>query len=133
MKRFLDWFGHNRFTVVMPVLALGLWIYAGGCVAVTSNPTNELQQVNARELSSSYQAWLKECEIMQLRFEAAGEDIENQLNSRSQFLAVITSLASGSVADWGGLVQLIIGSGLLGFAGDNVRKGVVIDMLKKKA
>lgn len=124
---------HNRYTVLMPLLALGLWLYAGGCVAVTQSPINENQMLSSQDLQIEYQAWVKQCEIMQLRFEAAGEDLEQQILARSRFLNVIMQLASAPAPDFPGLLKMLAGAGLLGLGGDNARKSGVIGVLKKKA
>lgn len=133
MSRVWAFIRHNRYTVILPLLALGLWLYAGGCVAVTSNPINEIQQVNARELQVEYESWVKQCEIIQLRFEAAGRDLTEQYNAQSRFLNFIVQLSAGAAPDLPGLLKLLVGAGILGLGGDNARKSGVIGVMKKKA
>ncbi len=131
LKQILDFLDHNRFTVVCPVVAAVLWIAAIGCTPITQSPRDETRMVDARQLSVEYQAWLAEQKVMEARFEAAGQDLTAQAQANEKLTQALVSLASGSVADWGGLVQLLVGGGLLGVIGDNIRKNGVIGGLKR--
>jgi hypothetical protein len=122
---------HHRYTVVCPVIAMGLWVAAVGCMPMTQSPVDETKQVNARQLSIEYQGWQAEQKVIEAKFEAAGEDLTEQAEANEVFKQTLLTLASGSVADWSGLVQLLIGGGLLGVIGDNVRKNGVIGGLKR--
>ena len=66
-----------------------------------------------------------------LKFDASKADLEKQKAAWGEFQQVLMKLASGGVADWGGLVQLMVGGGLLGALGDNVRKRGLIAGLKR--
>lgn len=131
MKKMWDFVDHNRFTVICPIVALILWVAAVGCTPVTPSPLDETRLVNTSGLSLEYEQWLTDQKIMEKRFEAAGQDLEAQAKANEEFKNLLLSLASGSVADWNGLVQLLVGGGLLGVIGDNVRKNGVIGGLKR--
>ena len=122
---------HHRYTVVCPVIAMGLWVAAVGCTPMTQSPVDETKQVNARQLSIEYQGWQAQQKVIEAKFEAAGEDLTEQAEANEVLKQTLLTLASGSVADWSGLVQLLIGGGLLGVLGDNVRKNGVIGGLKR--
>ena len=132
MKDVWKFIEHHRFTVIAPLLGILLWGFAVGCTPSTANPANPTQQVNATELGQSYSVWQKQQEIMMMRWEFAAADIEKQKENWGKFTDVIMTLASGSVADWPGLMQLIIGSGLLGMIADRVRVNGVIGGMNKK-
>ena len=114
---------HNRFTVFVPVIAIIIWLVAVGCTPVTRSPVSE-RMVNAAELEMEFDSVMK-------AFDLAKIDLERQAKMQGEFKKAIMALATGSVADWPGLLQLLIGSGLLGFAGDNIRKNGVIGGLKR--
>ena len=122
---------HHRYTVVCPVIAVLVWALAVGCTPVTQSPIDETKQVNARQLDIEYQSWLAKQKIIEAKFEAAGQDLAEQAEANEVFKQTLLTLASGSVADWSGLVQLLIGGGLLGVVGDNIRKNGVIGGLKR--
>lgn len=131
MKALLDLIDHNRFTVIFPLIAAAIWIAAVGCTPITPSPIDETKLVNATQLSLEYEQWLAEQKIMEKRFEAAGQDLEAQALANEKFNETLIALASGSIADWSGLVQLLVGGGLLGVIGDNIRKNGVIGGLKR--
>ena len=131
LKRIWKTIEHHRYTVVCPVIAMGLWVAAVGCTPMTVSPVDETKQVNARQLSIEYQGWQAQQKVIEAKFEAAGEDLNEQAEANEAFKQTLQTLASGSVADWSGLVQLLIGGGLLGVLGDNVRKNGVIGGLKR--
>jgi hypothetical protein len=131
LKQILDFIDHNRFTVVCPIVAAALWITAAGCTPLTQCPMDQTRMVDARQLHVEYQAWLAEQKVMEARFEAAGQDLADQAQANEKITQTLVSMASGSVADWGGLVQLLVGGGLLGVIGDNIRKNGVIGGLKR--
>ncbi len=126
------WIDYNRFTIVGPVVALTIWIIAVGCTATVPSPITPGVQVNALELQLEFQIWEKDQEATMLRFDAAGKDLERQQEAQAEFLRVVTTLASGGVADLPGLLQLLIGGGLIGAVSDNIRKRGLIAGLKKK-
>jgi hypothetical protein len=131
MKRIWKLIEHHRYTVVCPVIAMGLWVAAVGCTPMTTSPVDETKQVDARQLSIEYQEWLATQTVIEAKFEAAGEDLTEQAEANEVLKQTLLTLASGSVADWSGLVQLLVGGGLLGVIGDNVRKNGVIGGLKR--
>ena len=130
-KQILDFLDHNRFSVVCPAVAIGLWIAAVGCTPITESPMDETRRVNARQLHVEYQAWQAEQKVMEAKFQAAGQDLTEQAEANEKMTQMLATLASGSVADWGGLAQLLVGGGLLGAIGDNIRKNGVIGGLKR--
>jgi hypothetical protein len=131
MKRIWKAIEHHRYTVVCPVIAGLLWVAAVGCTPMTTSPVDETKQVNARQLSIEYQEWLATQPVIEAKFEAAGEDLTEQAEANEVLKQTLLTLASGSVADWSGLMQLLVGGGLLGVLGDNVRKNGVIGGLKR--
>ena len=131
LQKIWDFVNHNRFTVICPIIALLLWIAAVGCTPVMPSPIDETKLVNATQLSLDYEQWLADQKVMEKRFEAAGQDLAAQAEANEKLTQALVSLASGSVADWGGLVQLLVGGGLLGVIGDNIRKNGVIGGLKR--
>ena len=122
---------HHRYTVVCPVIALLVWVFAVGCTPMTASPMDESNQVNARQLDIEYQSWLAQQKVIEAKFEAAGQDLQQQAEANEAFKQMLLTLASGSVADWSGLIQLLVGGGLLGVVGDNIRKNGVIGGLKR--
>ena len=122
---------HHRFTVVAPVIGAVVWLGAVGCTPMTPSPIDETREVNARQLSVEYQGWLAQQKVIEAKFEAAGEDLRARAEANEAFKQTLLTLASGSVADWSGLVQLLVGAGLLGVVGDNIRKNRVIGGLKR--
>lgn len=122
-KKIWKWVEHNRFTVAIPIIGLGVWLIAVGCTPETLSPlTNRM--VNASQLQIDF-------DTMMASFEFAKADLERQALMQAEFTKAILMLASGSVADLPGLLQLLLGSGLLGFAADNIRKNGVIGGLKR--
>ena len=130
-KKIWEWIEYNRFIVVCPVLAVVIWFSAASCTPQTASPLNPGQLVDAKGLEIDYKAWQSSVDLMALKFKAAGEDIQEQKVNQEKITQIITTLASGSVADWPGLVQLLIGGGLLGAISDNIRKRGLISGLKK--
>ena len=124
---------HHRYTVVCPVIALLVWVFAVGCTPMTASPMDETKEVNARQLDIEYQSWLAQQKIIEAKFEAAGQDLQERGEANEAFKQTLLTLASGSVADWSGLVQLLVGGGLLGVVGDNIRKNGVIGGLRSKS
>jgi hypothetical protein len=131
MKKLWKVIEHHRYTVVCPVIAMGVWAAAVGCTPMTASPIDESNQVNARQLGVEYQEWLGQQKVVEAKFEAAGEDLAARAEANEMLKETLLTLASGSVADWPGLMQLLIGGGLLGVVGDNIRKNGVIGGLKR--
>lgn len=127
-----SWIEKNRFQVLFPIIGTILWFVAVGCTPTTQSPFDPGRQVSADQLQQEYLVWQKENEVVMQRFENAGQDLERQQQEQQAFTDFIMALASGSVADWPGLVQLLVGSGVFGLFFDNVRKNAVISGLKIK-
>jgi hypothetical protein len=132
-EKIWSWIEKNRFTVLLPVIGGIIWLIGVGCTPITQSPFTPDRQVTATELEQEYLIWQKENEIVIAKFEAAGKDLQQQAANQAKVLEVITTLASGSVADWPGLVQLLLGSGVVGLLADNIRKNGVIGGLKRNA
>ena len=132
-KKIWDFMDHNRFTVICPMVAIIIWLLAVGCTPLTPSPRDEGRMVNAAQLGIEYEQWMADQKVMEKRFEAAGQDLERQAQANEEFKQLLLTLASGSVADWSGLVQLLVGGGLLGVVGDNIRKNGVIGGIKRGA
>lgn len=126
-----SWIEKNRYVVIVPVLAMILWIGAVGCTPTVQNPVDPTQVVNADELEDALEIYLAEHEIMLKKFGMAADEIERQKEQMNQISEFILTLASGSVADLPGLITLLMGSGLVGLFGDNIRKNAVIGGLKR--
>lgn len=133
MKGVLKWIQHNRFTVFAPIACLLFWVIIFGCSPQVESPLHPGVLVTNDGLATEFKVWQATQSITMIKFEAAGKDLELQREQQSKFFALLLKLASGSVASWPGLVQLLVGSGLVAAVGDNIRKGVVISTLKKKA
>jgi hypothetical protein len=131
-KKFWKTIEHHRYTVMAPVIGAVVWVAAVGCTPMTASPLDEAKLVNASQLSIEFKSWEARQTIVAAKFEAAGEDLTEQAEANEAFKQTLLTLASGSVADWSGLVQLLIGGGLLGVVGDNIRKNGVIGGLRSK-
>lgn len=131
MHKIWKWIEYNRFLVVAPICTTVIWLVAVGCTATVSSPTMPGVQVNAPQLEVEFQIWQKDQEAMMIRFEAAGQDLKRQEAAQAEFLQFVITLASGGVADLPGLLQLLVGGGLLGAIGDNIRKRGLIAGLKR--
>jgi hypothetical protein len=128
-----SWIEKNRFTVLIPLIGWVVWIVAVGCTPTTQSPFDPDKNVTAMELQQDYLIWQKENEIVMTKFENAGQDLQRQADEQAKFFEVITTLASGNVADLPGLIQLLLGSGVVGLFADNIRKNGVIGGLKRNA
>jgi len=131
VKKIWQWIEYNRFIVIGPVLAVIIWFTAISCAPEVVSPINESKIVDASGLELEYMTWQNQVELTTAKFEAAGKDLEKQKTDQEKLLQIITTLASGSVATWPGLLQLLIGGGGLGAITDNIRKRGVIAGLKK--
>ena len=128
-----SWIEKNRFTVLCPLVGTVLWLFAASCTPVTQSPFHPDRMVTAVELEQEYQVWLKENEIVVSKFEFAGKDLQQKLNNQNAAIQAAISFASGNVADLPGLIQLLMGSGIVGLFADNIRKNGVIGGLKRNA
>jgi len=87
--------------------------------------------VNESQLSVDLKTWQVQQEITIVKFEAAGQDIEQQKENNKKVQAMILDLASGGVPDMSSLVKLLLGAGGLGALADNLRKRGLIAGLKR--
>jgi len=121
----------NRWTVIALVLGLVLWLVAGCWEPNVQSPTRPTVTVTAVELETDFEIWKKEQEIVMMKFEAASAALERQKQAMNNFEKALLSLASGSVTDLPGLLQLVLGGGFIGLLSDNIRKNGVIGGLKR--
>lgn len=126
MTKILKWIDHNRYTVLSPLIMIVIWLVAFGCTPLTQSPTQPGQMVNVDELQKEYQ-------IFQIKYEFAVRDLERLEEQRGKLLDAITKLASGSVADLPGLLQLLLVGGFFGATTDNIRKRALIAGLKRNS
>jgi hypothetical protein len=127
-----DWITKNRWTVIVPAVAVALWVFASlSCVPTTPSPTRPGVLVSAEELQLDFQVWLNDCNSVARRFEFGRADIARQVEQWSELEAALMTLASGNVTTWAGLLQLLLGSGVVGLFADNIRKNGVIGGLKR--
>ncbi len=131
MGKIWKWIDHNRFVVIGPVLAIAIWFYAINCTPQTRSPLDPAKLVTERELEIDFKVWQAENDIMIAKFEAAGQDLEEQRQNNKKLEDFIVAVASGNVADLPGLVTLLITGGGLGAIADNVRKRSLIAGLKR--
>lgn len=127
------WLEHNRFLVIVPVVAIGIWLAAYGCTALVENPILPGQLVNTKELAIEYERWQAEQGIIARRFELAGEDLAEQKAAYEELRQTLLGLASGGIPDGAGLLQLLLGGTAIGALTDNIRKRGLIAGLKKNA
>ena len=122
----------NRWTTIVPFVGVVLWlIISMSCVPTTKSPIGSGVKVNASELKRDYQTWLADNELKSKMFEFAAEDIKTQQEKWNKFTSVLMQVASGNVTSFQGLLNIFLGSGLLGVGADNVRKNGVIAGLKR--
>ena len=130
IEKMWKWINHNRFVVIGPIVAILVWGYAVGCTPLTKSILTVGRMINAPELDLEFVTWQKQQEITIARFEAAGEDLEQQKANNEKIKELILGIASGGVADMPGLVKLLLAGGGLGALTDNVRKRGLISGLK---
>jgi len=122
----------NRWTTILPVLGVVTWIVLSlACTITTTSPLRAGVQVNAPELHLDYEQWLADCNTMAKRFEFAVADIERQQEQWSEITNALMTVASGNVTSFSGLLGIVMASGAVGLAGDNIRKNGVIGGLKR--
>lgn len=131
LEKIWKWIDHNRFTVIFPVLAVVIWIIGASCSPQTASLLIPGRMINESQLSLEYKTWQAQQEIMILKFEAAGEDIQEQKEDQAKLQEFLIALASGNIADLPGLITLLISGGGLGAIVDNVRKRGLIAGLKR--
>jgi len=122
----------NRWTVIMPILGILLWIYAGvSCTPQTESPIRQGVMVNAIELQQDFETWKSNCELTGKRFNWATDDIKTQEERWTKIEAALMTVSTGGVTSWTGLLSLFMGSGIVGLFADNIRKNGVIGGLKR--
>ena len=131
MSKIWKWIDHNRCVVIGPIIGIMLWAYAVSCTPETASPLDPGRLVNVQQLDLDFRTWQKQQEIIAAKFEAAGQDLEQQAESNEKLKEMILGLASGGIPDLSGLVKLLVGGGGIGLVVDNIRKGGVIGGLKR--
>ena len=131
MARIWKWIDHNRFVVTGPIVGIMIWAYAVGCQPQTASPLDHQRQVNAAQLEIDFKTWQAEQEITAAKFEAAGQDIEQQTADNKKIEKFILGVASGGIADMPALLKLLVAGGGLGAITDNIRKRGLISGLKR--
>lgn len=131
MANIKKWIDHNRFIVIFPVVAFLIWGYAASCTPRTPSPIDPGRQVDERGLGIEYKRWEVEQVIVAAKFEAAGEDLQEQRDNLAKIQKTIMTIATGNVADVPGLLRLLLGGGGIGAVLDNIRKRGLIAGLKR--
>lgn len=122
----------NRWTTIVPFVGLILWVVINiSCTPTTDSPISSGIKVNAVKLEQDYLTWKANIETTAKRFEYAVADIEKQQEQWSKITGLLMQVASGGVTNYSGLLNMVLGSGLLGVGADNVRKNGVIAGLKR--
>ena len=122
----------NRFSFIVPVIGFLLWVIAGfSCTPQTASPIRPTVMLNADELVTEFETWQASNVLIAKKFELAGADIQRQTEEWNKIQAALMQIATGSVTDFGGLVTILTGSGLIGLLADNIRKNGVIGGLKR--
>lgn len=124
------WVDHNKFGVICPLVGLAIWAVAFGCTPETRSPLDPARMVTATELEQDFLVWQKQQEIVMVKFEFSRQDIEQQKEEWDRFQEFLVALASGSVADLPGLLQLLLGGGFIGLFADRLRASGNIGRLK---
>lgn len=128
------WIDHNRFVVIGPLIGLSIWAYALSCTPLTESPLNPSRFVNEQQLVVDLKTWQAQQEVMIIKFETAGQDIEQQKENNKKVEAMVLDLASGGIPDMASLVKLMFGGGGLGALADNIRKrGLIAGLKRNKA
>lgn len=122
----------NRWSIIVPLLGVLLWSYASlSCMPTTESPVRQGVMLSATELQQEYDTWTTNNELIVKKFELAAEDIKRQQEQYSKIESAVMSIVSGNVTTWSGLLNLILGSGIIGVSADNIRKNGVIAGLKR--
>ncbi len=120
----------NRFVMIGLVVGFLFWIGAISCTPKTESPYTPGKMVDARQLQIEFKTWQAWVEVTAARFEAAGQDLQEQkerLNKAGQWLIA----AATGVTDWPALIQILFYGGGLGAIADNIGKRGVIAGLKR--
>lgn len=125
-----NWVNHNRWSIIAPLIGILIWTLAVGCTPTAISPISG-NEVTAPELQNELDVYLMQHEITLKKFDMAADEIQRQIEDMEKIKTVLLALASGSVADWPGLLQLLISGGAIGVVLDNIRKGAVIGGMKR--
>lgn len=131
LKRIWTWIEYNRFTVITLVLSGFLSIAAYTCTPLTSSPIEPIRLVDDTGLKLDLKEWQQKNELILLKFENAGADLQAQKERQAQVIDLITKLATGDIPDIPSALKLFILGGGLGAIVDNIRKRGLIAGLKK--
>ena len=109
-------------TIICLLLSLVIGVIGVACMPETQSPLNPERKLNARELEHAYQVWIVEQQVQQRKFELAAEDLDTQTEQLTAIGEAIQTLAAGGVPSIPGLLQLLLGAGVIGLITDNVRR-----------
>lgn len=121
---------YNRFVVIGPVVGFLVWTGAISCTPKTESPHTPGKMVDARELQIEFKTWQAFTEITAAKFEAAGQDLQEQKERLHKVGQWLIAAATG-VTDWPALIQILFYGGGLGAIADNIGKRGVIAGLKR--
>jgi hypothetical protein len=121
---------YNKWFVLGVILALAVTLGGIYCVPLTPSPIEQARRVDEKGLSLDFKTWQMQCQVMQDRFTAAGEDLQAQAAMNGQIQSMIIDLASGRVPNVPAFLQLLLASGGMGAVYDNIRKRGLISGLK---
>lgn len=122
----------NRWTTIVPTIGIIVWLVVSfSCVPQTESPIRVGVKVNAKELQQDFETWKTNNELIAKKFQYAGEDITEQQERWNKFTGILMKVATGNVTNFQGLLNIVLGSGLLGVSADNLRKNGVIAGLKR--
>ena len=122
----------NRWTTIAPAIGVIVWLVMSfSCVPKTESPIRAGVKVNAKGLTQDFETWKANNELIAKKFQWAGEDIQEQQERWNKVTGVLMKVATGNVTNFQGLLNIVLGSGLLGLGADNVRKNGVIAGLKR--
>lgn len=130
-EKIWSWIEKNRFTVIAFILAMVLWFGGFACEPTVISPVNPDKLVTAAGLQDEYDLWQAGVNITANQFERAGQDLQKQAEGMAKLGEFIIGLASGVAPNLSGLLQMLLGGGVLGLFADNLRKNGVIVGLKR--
>jgi hypothetical protein len=130
MNKIWKWLECNRFLVVGVLLSA---IVAINCtLPQVVSPLDPGRLVDSRGLDLEFRQWQADCNVMAIRFKAAGEELTEQIDRNTKLEKLITDIATNAPnpLSWPGL---LLSGGGLGAIIDNIRKRGLISGLKIKA
>ena len=124
-----SWIEKNRFLVIGILAGVFFAIYPGCNVPQVVSPLDGDKFVDNRGLQVELKEWQAQQETMAAKFEAAGQDLQEQIDAQQKIDKLINAIAaSPDPASWPGI--FLAGGGLLAII-DNIRKRGVISGLKR--